>query len=151
MMWAIWPSAERAAALPEVWYKALFIIALRISIMALALMLFAFLLKGFFKRGEGDTSEYLEVTEQEQPELFGFIRSLCQEVGCQMPARVYLSHDVNAAVLYPTSILNLIVPPKKNLLIGLGLVNGLNLVEFKALLAHGLGHFSQRTLASTAM
>src|SRR5262249_46069146 len=65
---------------------------------------------------------------------------------CSVPEHVYLSHDVNAAVMYRTSILNLVVPPEKKLLIGLGLVNGLNLVEFKALLAHEFGHFSQRTL-----
>ncbi|HEV3262794.1 MAG TPA: M48 family metallopeptidase [Gemmataceae bacterium] len=146
MVWAIWPADERAASPPEAWPGRLFLTALRISVMALAVMLFAFLLKGFFKRGGAETSRYLEVAEREQPELFQFIRSLCQEIGCRVPARVYLSYDVNAAICYPTSILNLIVPPQKNLLIGLGLVNGLNLVEFKALLAHELGHFSQRTL-----
>jgi Zn-dependent protease with chaperone function len=146
MVWAVWPPGERAASPTEAWPVHLFLAALRISVLVLAVMLFAFLLKRFFKRGEGETSRYLEVTEPEQPELFRFIRSLCQEIRCRVPARVFLSHDVNAAVLYPTSILNLIVPPQKNLLIGLGLVNDLNLVEFKALLAHELGHFSQRTL-----
>jgi Zn-dependent protease with chaperone function len=146
MVWAVWPTGERAASPTGGWPMHLFLAALRISVLVLAVMLFAFLLKGFFKRGEGETSQYLEVTQPEQPELFQFIRSLCQEIGCSMPARVFLSHDVNAAVLYPTSILNLVVAPQKSLLIGLGLVNGLNLVEFKALLAHELGHFSQRTL-----
>src|SRR5262245_20318365 len=146
MAWAVWLPGERPATPPEAWPERLFLTAVRVSVLVLAVMLFAFLLKGFFKRGEGETFQYLEVTEREQPELFQFIRSLCQEIGCRMPARVYLSHDVNAAVSYPTSILNLIVPPRKDLLIGLGLVNGLNLVEFKALLAHELGHFSQRTL-----
>ncbi|MCX6377936.1 MAG: M48 family metallopeptidase, partial [Armatimonadetes bacterium] len=37
----------------------------------------------------------------------------------------------------------LILPVKKNLLIGLGLVNSLNLSEFRATLAHEFGHFSQ--------
>ena len=139
MLWAVWPQGEREVS-PIVLAVA------RLIVLALALMLFAFLLKGFFKRGQEETSRFLEITEKEQPELFQFIRSVCQEIGCRMPARVYLNHEVNAAVLYPTSILNLIVPPRKDLLIGLGLVNGLNLVEFKALLAHEFGHFSQRTL-----
>src|SRR5262249_30311598 len=139
MLWAVWPQGEREVS-PIVLAVA------RIIVLALALMLFAFLLKGFFKRGQEETSRFLEITEAEQPELFQSMRSVCKEIGCRMPARVYLNHEVNAAVLYPTSILNLIVPPRKDLLIGLGLVNGLNLVEFKALLAHEFGHFSQRTL-----
>ena len=42
-----------------------------------------------------------------------------------------------------TSLVNLFVEPKKDLLIGLGLVNCMNLSEFKAVLAHEFGHFSQ--------
>ncbi len=37
------------------------------------------------------------------------------------------------------------MPTQKNLLIGLGLVNAVNLTEFKALLAHEFGHFSQKS------
>src|SRR5262249_14917832 len=41
---------------------------------------------------------------------------------------------------------NLVVPPRKDLLLGLGLVRNLDLVAFKALLAHEFGHFSQRSV-----
>ncbi|PZR33702.1 MAG: hypothetical protein DI538_17660 [Azospira oryzae] len=37
-------------------------------------------------------------------------------------------------------------PIRKNLVIGLGLVNAINLSEFKAILAHEFGHFSQRSM-----
>jgi Zn-dependent protease with chaperone function len=146
MCLAVWPLGTGAASIPQAWQGRLFVIAFRVSVFAMGAMLLAFLVKGFFKRGEEETDPYLEVTEREQPELFHFIRSLCQEIACPVPARLYLSHDVNAAVFYPTSILNLVASPKKNLLLGLGLAEGLNLVELKALLAHELGHFSQRTL-----
>jgi Zn-dependent protease with chaperone function len=43
-------------------------------------------------------------------------------------------------------MLNLVFPSKKNLIIGLGLVNRLNLTEFKAVLAHEFGHFSQNSM-----
>ena len=49
-------------------------------------------------------------------------------------------------MIYNTSLVNLILPPRKDLLIGLGLVNVVNLVEFKAALAHEFGHFAQRSL-----
>ena len=53
---------------------------------------------------------------------------------------------MNASVTYDTSILNLVMPLKKDLVIGLGLVNQLSLSEFKAVLAHEFGHFSQSSL-----
>ena len=53
---------------------------------------------------------------------------------------------MNAAVFYNTSLLSLVWPTPKNLLIGLGLVNVLNLSEFNAVLAHEFGHFSQRSM-----
>jgi Zn-dependent protease with chaperone function len=43
--------------------------------------------------------------------------------------------------------LNFIIPSGKNLEIGLGLVNILNVGELKAVLAHEFGHFAQRTMA----
>ena len=43
------------------------------------------------------------------------------------------------------SIVNLLVPPKKNLVVGCGLINALNLSEFKAVMAHEFGHFCQKT------
>ncbi len=53
---------------------------------------------------------------------------------------------MNAAVFYEISIINLIFPTRKNLEIGLALVNALSLGELKAVLAHEFGHFAQRTM-----
>ncbi|MBM3458202.1 MAG: hypothetical protein FJX77_06690, partial [Armatimonadetes bacterium] len=106
-------------------------------------MLFLFFLKGIFKIRRSDTSHMRAVTEAEQPDLFAFIRRLCREVGVAFPHRIYLSHEVNAAVFYDSSLLNLILPVRRNLEIGLGLVEALNVAEFKAVLAHEFGHFSQ--------
>ena len=146
LYWAVRAPAEGAIMEARSWPEQFFLIVLRVGFYLMAALLFAFLLKGFFKRSEDATARYVEVSEPQQPELFQFLRALCREIGCPVPARVYLSHEVNAAVFYRLSILGLIVPPPKHLLIGLGLIDGLNLLEFKALLAHELGHFSQRSL-----
>ncbi len=107
---------------------------------------FLFLLKGLFKRQRADRSGYIEILEADEPRLFGFLRALCEETGAAMPHRVYLCADVNAGVFFDSSVLSIFWPVKKNLLIGLGLVNSLNYSEFKAVLAHEFGHFSQRTM-----
>ena len=106
-----------------------------------------FLVKGFFKRNRSEDGPRLEVTAEEQPLLFAFLRKLTHDTGAPYPHRVYLSPDVNAAVFYHESLLSLIVPGRKNLLIGLGLVNRLDLAEFKAVLAHEFGHFAQSSMA----
>ena len=60
---------------------------------------------------------------------------------------MFLSPRVNAAVFYDLSVLNLLFPSRKNLEIGLGLVNAVSLGELKAVLAHEFGHFGQRSMA----
>jgi Zn-dependent protease with chaperone function len=100
----------------------------------------------FTKRG-GKDAEDMELKPAEQPELFAFLHRLADEAGAPRPHRVFLSPRVNAGVFYDLSLANLIVPSKKNLEIGLALVNVLNLGELKAVLAHEFGHFAQRTMA----
>ena len=109
-------------------------------------LVFLFMVKGLFKRSRAESGVRVEVTERDQPVLFAFIRRLCAEIGAPFPHRVYLVPDVNAAVSFHESFLNLIFPSRKNLIIGLALVNRLNLSEFKAVLAHEFGHFSQGSM-----
>lgn len=68
-------------------------------------MLFAFLLKGFFKRRRMNRANLIEIQASDQPELFAFIEQLCTDTGAPRPKRVYLSPDVNAAVFYDSSFL----------------------------------------------
>ncbi|MGQ0834458.1 MAG: M48 family metalloprotease [Gammaproteobacteria bacterium] len=112
-----------------------------------AAFLAVFMLKALFFVKHGQESDDIEITAGEQPRLFAFLHRLADDAGAPRPHRVFLSPRVNAAVFYDLSILNLIVPSKKNLEIGLGLVNALTLAELKAVLAHEFGHFAQRTMA----
>lgn len=112
----------------------------------LSSMLLVFMLKGLFKRNKMDKDSLLEIDEHDEPRLFAFLRTLSAETGAPFPKRVYLSRDVNAAVFYDSSLLSLLLPVRKNMVIGLGLVNALNLSELKAVLGHELGHFSQKSM-----
>jgi Zn-dependent protease with chaperone function len=122
---------------------------LKILGMVLTGVFFLFLVKGFFKRTPIEKELHIEVTEEEQPVLFEFIRKLITELDAPEPNRVFVSLDVNAAVMPRTSLINLFKEPKKDLLIGLGLVNMLNLSEFKSVMAHEFGHFCQSAYASS--
>jgi Zn-dependent protease with chaperone function len=111
------------------------------------LVFFLFLIKGFFKTGGPEERTFrVEITEQEHPKLYAFIEKLCEETNAPFPHRIFLTPEVNAAVFYNESVLSLFLPTPKNLLIGMGLVNVLTLSEFKAVLAHEFGHFSQNSM-----
>jgi Zn-dependent protease with chaperone function len=114
---------------------------------ALSGLLGAFLLSALFFVKSGGAPTDLEVTAEQEPELFRFLYALADRVRAPRPHRVFLSMRVNAAVFYDLKLINLLLPSKKNLEIGLGLVNTLNLSEMTAVLAHEFGHFAQRSMA----
>ncbi|WP_394749053.1 M48 family metallopeptidase [Spongiimicrobium salis] len=99
----------------------------------------------FFSKREKNPLR-VDLTAKDEPVLFDYLYKLADEAGAPRPHKVFLTDRVNASVSYDLSILNLLFPSKKNLEIGLGLVNVLNLGEFKAVLAHEYGHFAQRSM-----
>jgi Zn-dependent protease with chaperone function len=105
-----------------------------------------FLVKGLFYKSRSHREGMVEVTREEQPVLFRFIDRLVAETGAPAPRHVYVSPAVDAAVFYEPSLLSLVWPTPKSLVIGLGLVNHLTMSELKAVLGHELGHFSQRSM-----
>jgi|SRR6185503_12268100 len=119
------------------------VIALGLVFSAITLMyfLFKFLFKKSLSRYNG-----VEVTAVDQPLLFDFISKLTTETGAPFPKHVYLTAEVNAFVSFDSAFWSMFFPSKKNLTIGLGLVNSLNVSEFKAVMAHEFGHFSQRSM-----
>lgn len=119
---------------------------LGIGLISFGMLILIFVVKFIFKKHKTDLSGMVPVTAADQPELFAFIQDIVKSVGTQFPKRIYLSADVNASVFYDSSMLSMFLPVKKNLNIGLGLVNSVNKSELKAVLAHEFGHFSQRSM-----
>jgi len=121
-------------------------LALGIGLASMGGLILIFLIKFIFESHKVDRSHLFEIEEQQEPELFIMIREIVQNVGTSFPKKVYLSSDVNASVFYDSSFWSMFLPVKKNLLIGLGLVNTVTKEELKAILSHEFGHFSQRTM-----
>ncbi len=141
--WFAWTAYQYFANAAEVPQGAL----IGYGLAAAAAFLTVFLAKALFFVDRGGEPNDLEITAEEEPQLFEFLYRLADEAGAPRPHRVFLSGRVNAAVFYDLTLLNLILPSKKNLEIGLALVNSLNLGEFKAVLAHEFGHFRQGSMA----
>lgn len=110
------------------------------------LFLSIFMLKSLFLFKKREKIPFKEITKEDEPVLVDYIYKVADEIGAPRPHKIYLSDRVNASVFYDLSILNILFPSKKNLEIGLGLVNVLNIGEFKAILAHEFGHFAQRSM-----
>jgi Zn-dependent protease with chaperone function len=117
-----------------------------IGLMGVGIMIFVFLIKFLFAVSKYDRSGIIEITEQDQPKLFAFIRKLTNDTQTPFPKKIFISPDVNACVFYDSGFWSMFLPVKKNLQIGLGLVNSVNISEFKAVMAHEFGHFSQRSM-----
>ncbi|MBY0476622.1 MAG: M48 family metalloprotease [Chitinophagaceae bacterium] len=124
----------------------LLIIIAGAGIMSIGLMVVIFLIKFIFSIKKVDEGGMLTVSEGDQPELFAFIRQLTEDTQTHFPKKIVLSPEVNASVFYNDSFWSMFFPVKKNLMIGLGLVNTVTLSEFKAVMAHEFGHFSQRSM-----
>lgn len=110
------------------------------------IMISYFLIKFLFKKHINDRSSLTEIKRTDEPQLFAMIDEIVKEAGTDFPKKVYLTYDVNASVFYDSNFWSMFLPIKKNLIIGLGLVNACTKQELKAILAHEFGHFSQRSM-----
>ncbi|MDX2306492.1 MAG: M48 family metallopeptidase [Microscillaceae bacterium] len=121
-------------------------LAAALGLIGLGIMFFLFLIKFIFSQSKDEDPHRQEIKPEDQPELFAFIEQLSQETKTQFPKKIFLIPDVNAFVFYNSNFWSMFIPVRKNLAIGLGLVNSLNISEFKSVLAHEFGHFSQRSM-----
>lgn len=121
-------------------------IFLKIGAIAGSIMLFVFTLKFIFKLKNHKPNNRIKLKKEEHKNLWLFIDKICEETGAPKPKNIYVDPDVNAYVSYSNVWLSLFLPIKKELTIGLGLVDSLNLSEFKAVITHEFGHFAQSTM-----
>lgn len=119
---------------------------LAIGLVVMAIFVVVFLFKFIFKSTRVDQSGMREIKAQDHPLLFDFIKRVASETQTPLPRKVFLSSDVNAFVFYNSTFWSMFLPVRKNLNIGLGLINCVTISEFKAILAHEFGHFSQRSM-----
>lgn len=123
-----------------------FTIIAGLGLASIGILILIFLVKFLFKKHKVDLSSYVEIFPEDQPKLFSLLEGIVNEVGTHFPKKVYVSHEVNASVFYNSSFWSMFFPIKKNLHIGMGLVNTVSEEELKAILSHEFGHFSQKSM-----
>lgn len=117
-----------------------------IGLMAVGASVVFFLIKFIFATSKNEDPARIRIYEEDQPQLFAFLRQLAKDTHTKFPKKIFISPGVNACVFYNSSFWSMFFPVRKNLEIGLGLVNSINLSEFKAIMAHEFGHFSQQSM-----
>jgi Zn-dependent protease with chaperone function len=117
-----------------------------VGLMSVGVFVLIFLFKFVTQKHTADHSHLIEITAFQEPRFFEVIAEVVGEVKTTFPKKVYLSYEINAAVFYNSTFWSMFFPVRKNLQVGLGLINSVNTSELKAILAHEFGHFSQRSM-----
>ncbi|MFZ4928324.1 M48 family metallopeptidase [Chryseobacterium sp. Mn2064] len=116
------------------------------GLFSVGVFVFIFLVKFIFRKNHYSRSHLLEINRSHQPELFAIIDEIVAETQVKSPQKVFLSPDVNASVSYNSVFWSMFLPVKKNLTIGVGLINSTSVGELRSILAHEFGHFSQKSM-----
>lgn len=122
------------------------VLLIGITIAGSAVILLIFLFKFMFQKSVSVTEGMLQIYPAQHPKLFKMIEEIANEVKTDMPKKVFISDQVNASVFYNSSFWSMLMPVRKNLIIGYGLVNLTTEQELKGILAHEFGHFSQDSM-----
>lgn len=83
------------------------------------------------------------VGEQDEPELWALVRRLSAEVGTRPPDRIFIVPEANAAVSQRTRLLGLVASTRR-MYVGAPLLASMTERQLSFVLAHELGHYSNR-------
>ncbi|KXX72356.1 M48 family metallopeptidase [Flammeovirga sp. SJP92] len=124
--------------------KPMFIfIPLSFGVIGFGVLVFLFLLKFILIKNVVDTTLYILANRENEPRLFDMIDEIVNELGTALPNKVKITSEVGASVSIKSNIWNIFFRKKKDLHIGLGLINAVSEKELKAVLSHEFGHFAQ--------
>jgi Zn-dependent protease with chaperone function len=96
-----------------------------------------FLLLGLLHRPTPSSTQ-VSIDAHEHPRLLALVEALATAAGTSMPGQITLCTGVNAAMVAGVG--------RRELVIGLGLINVLDVRELEAVLAHEFGHFGQSSM-----
>ena len=107
-------------------------------------------LKFLFQKKKHDTSAYILVSNRSEPQLFNLVEEIATTIGADFPERILFTLEPTAFVFYDADFRSLIFTPKKSLCIGISLLDSTSVTELSSIIAHELGHFSQKSMRFSA-
>ncbi|HEX3131000.1 MAG TPA: M48 family metalloprotease [Thermoanaerobaculia bacterium] len=106
------------------------------------LLVLVCLVKPLFAR-PANPDKPLKLDPKEEPLLFAFVGRLCQALGAPVPREIHVDCQVNASAGFRRGLLSLFGDDMV-LTLGLPIVQGLSMQQLAGVMAHELGHFSQK-------
>lgn len=105
------------------------------------------IVKSLFARGR-DVDPGLKMSPSEEPRLDAILTEVAGRVGTRKVDNVYLTPGTELAVMERGGMMKQMGgTPERCLILGVGVLEGMKLGPFKAILAHEYGHFSNRDTA----
>lgn len=92
---------------------------------------------------------FKQITEQEYPSLFNIINEVTTNLQLSPVRKVYICPDATAAVFIQPQLRNILLEPRKELVIGLGFLTQMDDDEIRAMLYHEFGHYAQEEMKSS--
>ena len=89
---------------------------------------------------------FTPITKQEYPALYDIIYEVTTNLNLSPIRKVYICPDAIAAVFIQPQLRNILLEPKRNLVIGLGFLTQMDDEEIRAMLYHEFGHYVQREM-----
>ena len=122
-------------------------VKLGVIILVLVLVTFKSILKSLFVRAI-DEDPGLRLNLADHPRIRRLLEEVAAKVGTRTVDNVYLTPGTQVAVMERGSMLRQLTGnPERCLILGIGVLPGMKLRPFKAVLAHEYGHFSNRDTA----
>lgn len=105
----------------------------------IVLLMLLLLIKPLFRVGQKEDAQ-IELSPRDEPMLFQYIERLCRLLDTPQPASIKIDISCNAGVTMRGSGEN----RKLDMMLGLSLIAASDIRAFTGILAHELGHFTQR-------
>ncbi|MFL6289457.1 MAG: M48 family metalloprotease [Thermoanaerobaculia bacterium] len=122
-------------------------VKLVIAVVVLVIVSLGSIVKSIFARGR-DEDPGLKLDPAAEPRLRDLLREVAEKIGTRPVDNVYLTPGTELAVMERGGMLRqLRGASERCLILGVGVLEGMKIAPFKAILAHEYGHFSNKDTA----
>lgn len=110
-----------------------------VRLLAIQILGAGIILWSIFPRLDRFTAPGIRLTPERAPALFQHVQEIADKTGQKMPEDIFLVFDVNAFVAERGGFLG--IGGRRIMGVGLPLLSGITIPQFKAVVAHEFGHF----------
>lgn len=81
----------------------------------------------------------VEISHEDSPRLYDMVMETAQASGVRKPRKVYVCHEPDTKIFFDINLLNLFLPTRTEIAVGLGVADSMNEKELRSILAFWFG------------